>query len=313
MTVYLLHFVFHIFFSIMSATPWGAEFVVNMFSTQRLTWLLLSGHLAASVMPAINRKLTVHRQGAYYVAQGRIKKRQLVLPQVTKRSTSQPGLRLLRPQRDFFFPPSIPTKCPSNLECQPPVILEWVWGLVNQVSFEYPGIDAIACQKKKKQSRSASTSRAAAMNSSAQLQSFLLLAENQNGTIFSLATKDTFPSSLCRFELRITHFLVGRWDFAFCSFFAFFVHAQWICIYKAEALIACREFLSLHAGFWIKYFILESKRRVRSCTAWTMIPQSSLWCRWRSGWGGVAHSVPPGTSNEISGLLKACSAFRVIS
>lgn len=101
-------------------------------------------------MPAINRKLTVHRQGAYYVAQGRIKKRQLVLPQVTKRSTSQPGLRLLRPQRDFFFPPSLPTKCPSNLECQPPVILEWVWGLVNQVSFVYPGIDAIACQKKKK-------------------------------------------------------------------------------------------------------------------------------------------------------------------
>lgn len=107
MTVYLLHFVFHIFFLLWVQR---AEFVVNMFSTQRLTWLLLSGHLAASVMPAINRKLTVHRQGAYYVAQGRIKKRQLVLPQVTKRSTSQPGLRLLRPQRDFFFPSFHPYK-----------------------------------------------------------------------------------------------------------------------------------------------------------------------------------------------------------
>lgn len=119
-------------------------------------------------MPAINRKLTVRRQGAYYVAQGRIKKRQLVLPQVTKRSTPQPGLRLLWPHRDFFSPSSLPAKCPSNLECQPPVILECFWGFVNQVSFVGPGIDANACQK----SWSVSTSRAAAMNPSAQLPDF---------------------------------------------------------------------------------------------------------------------------------------------
>lgn len=176
MTVYLLHFVFHIFFYYECNPLGGRVCCKHVFYSK--TDVTSPFRTPGCISHASHQqKIDSPQAGCILCGPREKKKKTAGVATSDKEIHFQPGLRLLRPQRDFFFPPSFPTKCPSNLECQPPVILEWVWGLVNQVSFVYPGIDAIACKKKKK-SRSVSTSRAAAMNSSAQLKSFLLLAEN---------------------------------------------------------------------------------------------------------------------------------------
>lgn len=103
--------------------------------SRSLTRLLLSGHLAASVMLAISRTVTVGRQGACHVARGtkRKTKRQLVLPQVTERCAS-------------FFPPSLRVsfELGPSTTCYPGVAPGW---LVDQVSLECPATDANAKAK----------------------------------------------------------------------------------------------------------------------------------------------------------------------